>query len=115
MSGDLDNIAIHWFHSVQVIAIYNLTEYLSLWDSSSFIETSTIEDCSESLKDVEGDCVFIFTNSYHHPMSQLMNKSCGYFNHWIYLQKTDEVLSKPYTLDSGPSVSPTCHDGTVVL
>ena len=44
-----------------------------------------------------------------------MNKSCGSFNHWLYLHKTDEVLSNPYTLDSVPAVAPTCNDDPVVL
>ena len=88
---------------------------MSLWDSSSFIESSTIEDCSGSFKEVEGDCVFIFTYSYHRPMIQLMNTSCCSLNHWLYLHQTDEVLSNPYNLDSGPAVAPTCHDGPVVL
>ena len=44
-----------------------------------------------------------------------MNTSCGYFNHWLYPHKTYEVLSKPYTLDSGPAVAPNCNDGPVVL
>ena len=83
-----------------------MTEYFSLWDSSSFIESSTIEDCSGSFKEVEGDCVFIFTHSY---------TCCGSLNHWLYLHKIDEVISNPYTLDSGPVVAPNCHDDPVVL
>ena len=50
VADDHENVAIHWLYCVWVIAISNLTEYFPLWDSSSFIETSTIEDCSESLK-----------------------------------------------------------------
>ena len=97
------------------IAISNLTEYLSLWYSSSLMETSTIEDCSEILKEVEVDCVFIFTQYYHHPMSQAMKKSCGYLNNCLYLHKTYELISNPYTLDGGPSVAPTFSDGHVVI
>ena len=92
-----------------------MTEYLLPWDSSSFIDISTIEDCSESLKEVGGDCVFYFTDSYHHPMNQVMSTSCSSLNHWMYLNKTYEVLSNPYTLDSGPAVAPTFHDCPVVL
>ena len=44
-----------------------------------------------------------------------MNTSCGYFNHWLYPHKTYEVLSNPYTLDSGPAVAPTFHDYSVVI
>ena len=92
-----------------------MTEYLSLWDSSSFIETSTIEDCYEILKEVEGYCVFIFIHSYHHPMIQIMKISCASFNHCLYLHKTDELLSNPYNLDSGTAVAPTCHYNPVVI
>ena len=48
-------------------------------------------------------------------MSQVMNTSCGYLNHWLYIHKIDEVLSNPYTLDSGLELAPTCHDEPVVL
>ena len=58
------------------------------------------------MKEVEGDCIFIFTHSY---------TCCGSLNHWLYLHKIDEVISNPYTLDSGPVVAPNCHDDPVVL
>ena len=44
-----------------------------------------------------------------------MNTSCGSLDHWLYLHKTYEALSNPYTLDSVPAVAPTCHDDPVVL
>ena len=44
-----------------------------------------------------------------------MNTSSGSLNNWIYLHKTDKVLSKPYTLDSGPAVAPTFQDEPVVI
>ena len=109
MAGDLENVAIHRFYGVRVISIFNLTEYLSLWDSSSFIETSTIEYCSESLKEFEGGSVFIFTHSYHHTMRHVMNTSCGSLNHWLYLHNTDEVLSNPNTIDSGTAIATVEH------
>ena len=48
-------------------------------------------------------------------MRQVMNTSFGSLNHWLYLHNTDEVLSNPYTIDSGTAIATTCHDETVVL
>ena len=48
-------------------------------------------------------------------MRQVMNTSCGSLNHWLYLHKTNEVLSNPYTIDSVTAVATTWNDEPVVI